>query len=90
MRYQRVGDGSKVLVPAVIPKGAVHPVALALLRELGYDTSALRSKSWDDFAGGPRFDFRVHGVRPSSGGAMPGMAKPTNHRTLEHCRSRRS
>jgi len=34
-----------------------HPLALALLNELGYDTSALRSKSWDDFAGGPRFDF---------------------------------
>lgn len=41
------------------PKGAVHPIALALLIELGYDTSALRSKSWDEFAspGGPRFDF---------------------------------
>jgi arsenate reductase len=39
------------------PKGAVHPLALALLNELGYETSALRSKSWDDFACGPRFDF---------------------------------
>jgi len=39
------------------PKGAVHPVALALLRELGYDIHTLRSKSWDEFAGGPRFDF---------------------------------
>jgi arsenate reductase len=39
------------------PRGAVHPIALALLRELGYDTYTLRSKSWDEFASGPRFDF---------------------------------
>jgi arsenate reductase len=39
------------------PKGTVHPLALALLNEFGYDTRALRSKSWDDFADGSRFDF---------------------------------
>jgi arsenate reductase len=41
------------------PKGAVHPLTLELLKELGYDTDMLRSKSWDEFAelGGPRFDF---------------------------------
>jgi arsenate reductase len=39
------------------PKGFVHPFALALLNDLGYDTGALCSKSWDEFAGGPRFDF---------------------------------
>jgi len=32
------------------PTGAVHPVALQLLNELNYETSALRSKSWDEFA----------------------------------------
>ena len=32
------------------PTGAVHPLTLALLRELNYDTSNLRSKSWDEFA----------------------------------------
>ena len=32
------------------PKGRVHPLALAVLREQGCDTSALRSKSWDEFA----------------------------------------
>jgi arsenate reductase len=37
----------------------VHPQALALLRELGQDTSGLRSKSWDEFArpGAPVLDF---------------------------------
>src|SRR5262249_49519889 len=32
------------------PKGAVHPLALKLLKELNYETSGLRSKSWDEFA----------------------------------------
>lgn len=32
------------------PAGRVHPQALRLLGELGYDTSRARSKSWDEFA----------------------------------------
>jgi protein-tyrosine-phosphatase len=32
------------------PKGAVHPMTLELLNELNYETSGLRSKSWDEFA----------------------------------------
>jgi arsenate reductase len=41
------------------PKGAVHPLALALLRDAGFDVSGLRSKSWDEFSGpgAPRLDF---------------------------------
>jgi protein-tyrosine-phosphatase len=41
------------------PKGEVNPHALQLLESLGYDTSGLRSKSWDKFAGAdaPKFDF---------------------------------
>ncbi len=45
------------------PKGRVHPQTARLLQSLGYDTSGLRSKSWDEFAkargtaGGPEFDF---------------------------------
>jgi arsenate reductase (thioredoxin) len=41
------------------PKERVHPETLRLLRDLGYGTSGLRSKSWDEFArpGGPEFDF---------------------------------
>jgi arsenate reductase len=41
------------------PKGAVHPAALALLKELDYDTGDFRSKSWDEFAkpGAPELDF---------------------------------
>jgi len=41
------------------PKGQVNPHASALLQSLGYDTSALRSKSWSEFAeaGAPQLDF---------------------------------
>jgi len=41
------------------PKGAVHPETLKLLTGLHYDVSALRSKSWTEFAapGAPDLDF---------------------------------
>jgi arsenate reductase len=41
------------------PKGDVHPMTLEVLRELGFATDGLRSKSWDEFArpGAPEMDF---------------------------------
>jgi arsenate reductase (thioredoxin) len=41
------------------PKGQVHPKTLQLLRGLGDDTSAFRSKSWSEFASleAPTLDF---------------------------------
>ncbi|MEX1107803.1 MAG: arsenate reductase ArsC [Dongiaceae bacterium] len=41
------------------PKGAVHPFAIDLLKKLNHPTEKLRSKSWDEFAGGnaPELDF---------------------------------
>ncbi len=41
------------------PNGAVHPMAIDLLKRANYDTSGLRSKSWDEFAapGAPKMDF---------------------------------
>jgi arsenate reductase (thioredoxin) len=41
------------------PKGHIHPEALQLLKSLGYDTTAFRSKSWSEFAnpGAPLLDF---------------------------------
>jgi protein-tyrosine-phosphatase len=43
------------------PKGVVHPLTLALLNQLNYETKDLRSKSWDEFAqpGSPSFDFLI-------------------------------
>jgi len=41
------------------PKGTVNPFALALLKQLGFSTEGLHSKSWDEFAvpGAPEMDF---------------------------------
>jgi arsenate reductase len=41
------------------PKGQVHPETIRLLRSLDYDTSGLRSKSWNEFTrpGAPEIDF---------------------------------
>lgn len=41
------------------PSGKVNPYAIQLLETLGYDTSSLRSKSWNEFAqpSAPVFDF---------------------------------
>ena len=42
-----------------LPSGCVHPIALDLLQKLNYDTSALRSKSWEEFTepDAPQLDF---------------------------------
>lgn len=41
------------------PKGQVHPLALDVLRQLGFPTEGLHSKSWDELAApnGPPLDF---------------------------------
>ena len=41
------------------PSGRIHPYALDLLKRLNYDTSGLRSKSWEEFArpDAPKLDF---------------------------------
>jgi protein-tyrosine-phosphatase len=56
----RLGAGKfKAYSAGSMPKGEVHPETLALLKRLNYDTSAFRSKSWDEFAqaGAPPLDF---------------------------------
>ena len=41
------------------PRGAVHPIALQVLKELKYETAELRSKDWNEFAepDSPLLDF---------------------------------
>ncbi|MFT2095139.1 arsenate reductase ArsC [Acidiphilium multivorum] len=41
------------------PKGEIHPLAIAMLKEADLPTEGLRSKSWDEFAtaGAPAMDF---------------------------------
>ncbi|MEQ1492282.1 MAG: arsenate reductase ArsC [Terricaulis sp.] len=56
----RVGAGKfRAYSAGSMPKGEVHPETLALLKRLNYDTSAFRSKSWDEFAqpSAPPLDF---------------------------------
>lgn len=55
------------------PKGEVHPMALELLGELGYDASGFRSKSWDEFArpGVPALDFVFTVCDNAAGEACP-------------------
>src|SRR3546814_9350816 len=58
----RMGDGRfRAYSAGSFPKGDVHPAALALLGGLGFDTSGLRSKSWDEFSapGAPMIDFFI-------------------------------
>ena len=55
------------------PKGEVHPLTLETLRGYGYDTTGLRSKSWDEFTGpgAPRFDVIVTVCDQAAGEACP-------------------
>ena len=56
----RVGMGKfKGYSAGSMPTGKVHPMALQLLNKLNYDTSNVRSKSWEEFAapGAPELDF---------------------------------
>jgi arsenate reductase len=56
----RLGEGRiRAYSAGSYPKGQPHPMALEVLTERGYDTSGLRSKSWDEFAeqGAPSLDF---------------------------------
>jgi len=56
----RIGAGKFTAYSAgSMPKGEVHPQAIRLLDSLGYETSGLRSKSWNEFASAdaPVIDF---------------------------------
>lgn len=55
------------------PKGEVHRLALALLREKGYAVDGLRSKSWDEFAtpGAPAMEMIVTVCDNAAGEACP-------------------
>lgn len=55
------------------PRGAVHPVALAVLSDAGIPVDGARSKSWDEFAapGAPAMDFVFTVCDSAAGEACP-------------------
>jgi arsenate reductase (thioredoxin) len=55
------------------PKSQVNPHTIQLLQSLNYDTSALRSKSWSEFAkpGAPALDFIFTVCDNAAGEACP-------------------
>ena len=55
------------------PKGEPHPMTLDVLRSHGFDVAALRSKSWDEFAGAdaPRIDLIITVCDSAAGEACP-------------------
>lgn len=55
------------------PKGVPHPGALRLLARRGIDTSAFRSKSWDEFTapGAPAIDLAITVCGNAAGEACP-------------------
>lgn len=55
------------------PSGHVQPMAKELAEAIGYDTSEIRSKSWDEFAveGAPEMDIVITVCDNAAGEACP-------------------
>ena len=77
-----LGDGRfRAFSAGSYPKGAVHPLALDLLKQEGLPITNLRSKSWDEYAapGAPPIDFIFTVCDNAAGEACPlWPGKPTS------------
>ena len=50
---ETAGDFLNVVSAGSKPAGCIHPMAIAVMHEIGIDISAHRSKSWDEFKNEP-------------------------------------
>ncbi|MBT8605853.1 arsenate reductase ArsC [Polynucleobacter paneuropaeus] len=55
------------------PMGTVNPIALLLVKEMGYPLNLLRSKSWDEYGreGAPHMDFIITVCDEAAGEECP-------------------
>ena len=62
------------------PKGQVHPYTLDLLRQMHFDVSQFRSKSWSEFAkpDPPKLDFVFTVCDDAANEPCPLLAGPAN------------
>lgn len=70
----RLGEGRfRGYSAGSLPKGAVNPHTIALLKRRDYPTSDLRSKSWDEFteAGAPTFNLIITVCDNAAGESCP-------------------
>jgi arsenate reductase len=65
-RFNGYSAGSK-------PQSYVHPIALKLVREMGYPLELLRSKSWDEYSkeDSPHMDFIITVCDSAAGEECP-------------------
>lgn len=70
---KQAGGRFKAYSAGSMPKGQVHPQALALVESLGFAASDFRSKPWDEFAGprAPQLDFVITVCDNAAGEVCP-------------------
>jgi arsenate reductase len=72
--FNKLGKGRfKAYSAGSHPTGKVHPLAIEVVNALGYPSSELRSKSWDEFAlpDAPQMDFIFTVCDKAAGEACP-------------------